>query len=405
MSKAETLTLYLNRAPYGGNIEGIRAATRAYFGKDPRRLPPAEAVLLVALPQSQETRRPDRAADAARKARNRVLMRLARSGVMDPGAGRATLREKVPSGRRACPALAPHLADRVVQEAPVSGVHRLTLKPLVNGIAFDEGLVHPETLTEDRPTAVGGYMPQNSDGQFRRTIRVREALQQSLNLPAGVLSDAIGPAVLMSHLRRAGLDPAVPGGRAGLAVDLGGVGVTLQDLVQLYAGLGRGGATIGLRYKQGSVSGEKGHRILSAGAAWQIEDILSGIVPPACAPRVQRAYKTGTSYGHRDAWAIGFDGRHVVRVWMGRADGTPVPGGFGGDLAARVLFDSFARIKPELEPLLAPPAGTLIVGNARLPVPLQKFKTREALFLPDRDAPVVAFPPTVRWSRRKACWC
>ncbi|MFA7434713.1 MAG: penicillin-binding protein 1C, partial [Gemmobacter sp.] len=137
--------------------------------------------------------------------------------------------------------------------------------------------------------------------------------------------------------------------------------------------------------------GAPGARVVSEVAAWQVGHILSGLAPPPGMPANRLAYKTGTSYGHRDAWAVGYDGRHVVGVWMGRADGTPVPGVFGADLAAPVLFQSFARIKPALDPLPPPPAATLLLGNAQLPQPLRRFRLRGAVAAP--DAPAVAFPP------------
>jgi penicillin-binding protein 1C len=105
------------------------------------------------------------------------------------------------------------------------------------------------------------------------------------------------------------------------------------------------------------------------------------------------AYKTGTSYGHRDAWAIGFDGAHVAGVWIGRADGTPVPGAFGGDLAAPILFEAFQRLKPKVDPLSAPPSETLIVSTAELPQPLRRFTGRDAVFQAAPDAPKLIFPP------------
>mgnify|MGYP001275997602 CR=1 FL=1 len=105
------------------------------------------------------------------------------------------------------------------------------------------------------------------------------------------------------------------------------------------------------------------------------------------------AYKTGTSYGHRDAWALGFDGTHVAGVWMGRPDGTPVPGAFGGEVAAPILFETFALLKSRLDRLPAPPPSTLIVGHAGLPDPLKHFRPRDAAFADDPDAPTVAFPP------------
>ncbi|OIQ64290.1 penicillin-binding protein 1C [mine drainage metagenome] len=132
---------------------------------------------------------------------------------------------------------------------------------------------------------------------------------------------------------------------------------------------------------------------MSSVAAWEVGDILAGMPPPPGAPSNRLAYKTGTSYGHRDAWAIGFDGTDVIGVWMGHADGTPVPGAFGGELAAPVLFQAFARLKTKLDPLGPPPPATLVVSNAELPLPLQRFRTRNAAFGLRPDAPSVAFPP------------
>ena len=462
LTKDQILTLYLNRAPFGCNVEGVRAATRAYFGKDPTRLTPAEAALLVALPQSPETRRPDRHPETAEAARARVLARMARQGVMSQNRAEAALREPVPRARRAFPALAPHLADRMRQDAPFQPVHRLTLdatlqralerlaaeairgrgerlsaailvvdhatgdvlasvgsaaytdtrregfvdmtralrspgstlKPLVYGLAFDDGLAHPETLIEDRPTDFSGYRPQNFDGQYRGTIPVRDALQLSLNIPVVALTEALGPERLVAHLRRAGADPVIPGGEAGLAVALGGVGVTLEDLSRLYAALARGGAPVQLRYDLAAQPDLTPRaRVLGPEAAWSVADILSGLAPPAGRPHMRLPYKTGTSYGHRDAWAVGFDGHHVVAVWMGRPDGTPVPGAFGAESAAPILFDAFQRLKPRMEPLPPPPPATLMVTNAELPQPLRRFRPRDAVFEAAPDAPQLAFPP------------
>lgn len=457
LSKDQILQLYLHLAPYGGNIEGLRAATLGWLGKEPRRLTPAEAALMVALPQSPAARRPDRGAAAAADARARVLARAQAAGLIDAETALAARREPLPTTRHPVPTLAPHLANRLrtadpqarriattldaglqarledlaaqavagqgdrLQVAIVLADHRSgeilasvgsaayaadarqgfvdmtqalrspgsTLKPLVYALAFDQGLAHPETLVQDSPADFGGYRPQNFDGQFRGTIRLRESLQLSLNIPVVALTDALGPARLLAALNRAGVQAQVPGGQPGLAVALGGVGVTLEGLVQLYAALARGGVALPLR---ATGDGAPGARIVSDVAAWQVADILSGLPPPPGAPDTRLAYKTGTSYGHRDAWAIGFDGRHVAGVWMGRADGTPVPGAFGGDLAAPILFQTFARLKPALDPLPPAPPATLIVSNAQLPSPLQRFRPRDAAFGPAPDAPAVAFP-------------
>ncbi len=382
------------------------------------------------------------------------------AGVLDADRVTAALTEPVPAQRRAFPALAPHLAERLRSAAPDAARHATTidaglqsalealaaravarqgerlsvailvadhrtgeilasvgaaewtddaragfidmtlaprspgstLKPFVYGLAFDEGLAHPETLIEDRPVVFGTYAPQNFDRMFRGTISMREALQMSLNIPVISLTEALGPARLMTSLRRAGVEPQLQG-QPGLAVALGGVGLSLRDLVQAYAGLARLGAPVALSELPGG-AGPLPKRLFGPEAAWGVANILAGLAPPPGAPANRLAYKTGTSYGHRDAWAIGFDGGHVAGVWMGRADGSPVPGAFGGDLAAPVLFQAFGILKPALDPLPPPPPATLILSNPRLPQPLRHFRPRDALFAAvSPDAPEVAFPP------------
>lgn len=460
LSKQQILTLYLTHAPYGGNLEGIRAATLAWFGKEPRRLTASQSALLVALPQSPERRRPDRAPDTARAARDRVLSRMTRQGVINADEMQMAQTEAIPRKMVPFAQLAPHLGDRMVagepetqrfdltidagvqirmerllRDATRQGGEQLsaamvvadyqtgevlasvgspayrdtrrlgfvdmtqalrspgsTVKPLIYGLAFDEGLVHPETLIHDGPVNFDGYAPLNFDGEFRGDVRVREALQLSLNIPVVKLTNELGAPRVMSALRRAGATPKLPGGVPGLAIALGGVGVTLQDLVQLYAGLAAGGQGLNLYVQLGEASSQQG-RLVSDVAAWQLMDILRGLAPPQGARSGVLAYKTGTSYGHRDAWALGWDGRHVIGVWMGRADGTPVPGVFGGSLAAPVLFEAFGRLKPDFEPLPPPPPATLVVSSAQLPQPLRRFRTRGAAFEEPSDAPQLLFPP------------
>ncbi|UWQ74553.1 penicillin-binding protein 1C [Leisingera sp. M658] len=460
LSKDGILTLYLTHAPYGGAAEGIRAAAYSWFGKEPKRLTPAEAALLVALPQSPERRRPDRFPEAASEARDRVLARMQRQGLLSEEQAEAARRTPLPHQMAAFPRLAPHLADRVKAQHPGKRQIRLTidsavqsrmqqllaeaarsttpslsaaliaadhqtgevlalvgspgysdaqrrgfvdmtqairspgstLKPLIYGLAFDQGLAHPETLIHDGPVNFAGYAPQNFDGEFRGDIRVRKALQLSLNIPVVKLTQELGPARVLASLRAGGAKPELPGGAPGLALSLGGLGISLQDMVQLYAGLASGGQGPALRMLQGETRTPAGH-LTSPEAAWQVADILRGLPVPAGVRRGTIAYKTGTSYGHRDAWAIGWDGHHVIGVWMGRADGTPVPGIFGGDLAAPVLFEAFGRLKPALDPLPPPPPATLIVSSAELPPPLQRFRPRDAAFSEPEDAPELIFPP------------
>jgi penicillin-binding protein 1C len=206
------------------------------------------------------------------------------------------------------------------------------------------------------------------------------------------LLDALGPARLLVALDRAGATAVVPGNQPGLATALGGLGISLTDMVQVYAAIARGGVALPLTVELDGTRAE-GQRLMSPSAAWQVADILAGLPPPPGAPQNRLAYKTGTSYGHRDAWAIGFDGRHVIGVWMGRADGTPVPGAFGADLAAPVLFRAFGRLKPALDPQAPPLPDTLLVSNAQLPPPLRHFRPRGAALEAPADAPAVTFPP------------
>ncbi|MBO6727520.1 MAG: penicillin-binding protein 1C [Rhizobiaceae bacterium] len=463
LSKDEILRRYLTLAPYGGNIVGVRAASLAWFGKEPRRLSVGEAALLVALPQSPEARRPDRHPINAKLARDRVLARMAYAGLMDTvEAARAAAVNIVPTGRYELPALAAHaadaarLADPAAQriELTIDGQvqHRLeavaaeaamrigdkvsvamlmadartgaiiaevgaadyfdaarngwvdltravrspgsTLKPFIYGLAFEEGLVAQQTLIEDRPADFAGYRPRNFDMAYMGDVSVREALQLSLNVPAIRLLDALGPTRLASRFRDTGVTPQLPPGeRPGLAMGLGGVGVTLRDLVQLYTALPNSGFAMPLHVKPAQ---PQPVRLLEPAANWQVADILSGVVPPSGAPEIGIAYKTGTSYGYRDAWSIGFDGRHVLGVWIGRPDGGPVPGISGFETAAPVLFDAFSRSGVAFVEHASPPPGAVRLSRADLPVTLRRFRSDdEAPVIPGivEASPRIVFPP------------
>lgn len=175
-----------------------------------------------------------------------------------------------------------------------------TLKPLVYGLAFDQGLAHPETLISDSPVMFGRYAPRNFDGAFRGDVRVRDALQLSLNIPVVRLTNELGPARLMTALRLAGSEPRLNGATPGLAISLGGVGLSLHDLVQVYTTLAAGG-TGPILHHDVLADARRTRRVLSETSAWQVSDILAGLAPPAGGATGALAYKTGTSYGHRDA--------------------------------------------------------------------------------------------------------
>jgi penicillin-binding protein 1C len=172
---------------------------------------------------------------------------------------------------------------------------------------------------------------------------------------------------------------------------LGGVGVTLSDLTMLYTGLARQGAAVPLVERQG-LAAAPARRLLDPVAAWYVGNILIGAPPPENAPHGRIAFKTGTSYGYRDAWAVGFDGRMTIGVWVGRPDGAPVPGLVGRAAAAPILFDAFARTGLAPEPLAVAPKGTVFAVNSKLPPPLQRFMPVVASG-EMAEPPRIMFPP------------
>jgi penicillin-binding protein 1C len=449
LTKDQILALYLELAPYGGNIEGIRAASLTYFGKEPRRLTLGEAALLVALPQSPEARRPDRSVNAARVAKDRVLDRFAALSRVPIDEISVAKAEMVPTGRRPMPMLAAHAADRAIGEGSTDNEVRLTidadlqksleeltrermrglaltlgpdvslamlvvdnkdgavvarvgspdyfdarragqvdltrtlrspgstLKPFIYGLGFEDGFVHPETLIDDRPIRYGAYAPQNFDFTFRGTVTVRAALQLSLNLTALAVLDRVGASRLTARLLSAGASLILPEGEApGLAIGLGGAGITLSDLVMLYSGVARLGTTLPVvdrLVERGSQAARDERRLMEPVAAWYVANILLGTPPPDNGVPGRIAFKTGTSYGYRDAWSVGFDGAHTIGIWVGRPDGAPVPGLVGRNAAAPILFDAFARLPSPPSALPRPPAGALMTTNAKLPPPLKHF--------------------------------
>ena len=462
LSKDEILDLYLTQAPFGGNLEGIRAAAIGYFGKEPKRLTLAEAALLVALPQSPERRRLDRHPQAAHAARDRVLARMVEDGVVSKDDAAQATALPVPRLRKPMPILAPHSSDaamatakdtplirltldsalqktlealardRAVAQGPNISVaiiavdnesgdvlarvgssdyfdeHRAgqvdmtravrspgsTLKPFIYGLAFEDGFVHPESLIDDRPIRFGSYAPENFDMTFQGTVPVRKALQLSLNVPAIALLDRVGASRLSSRLKQAGGNLVLPKDEApGLAMGLGGVGISLQDLAQLYAGLARLGAAKPLREIMLANDDREPLRLMDQAAAWQVGNVLLGTPPPENGVHNKIAFKTGTSYGYRDAWSVGFDGRVTIGVWVGRPDGAPVPGLVGRTAAAPILFDAFARTGKIPAGLLKAPKGVLIAGNAKLPLPLRRFRPVGELIRAGSDqTPRIQFP-------------
>jgi len=444
LDKRQILELYLTHAPYGGNIEGVRAASLAWFGKEPKSLNLAQGALLVALPQSPERRRPDRYRARAKTARDQVLARMAEGGFIAPGEVVRASSVPVRARRLALPAFAPHLAQQARRMRPQARSHQMTLsrpvqqalelvaseaakrlgpglsvammladahtgdvlaevgsagllearragwidmtgvprspgsalKPFIYALALEDGLVLPETLIEDRPASFDGYRPRNFDLTYQGDVSVRQALQLSLNVPAVRLLQATVPSRLLGRLRRAGVAPVLANNKApGLAIGLGGVGVTLKDIVQAYTVFANHGrsATLGDGVTEIPSAAAGGRVMFSPVATWHVADMLSGVAPPRGTARLPIGYKTGTSYGNRDAWSVGFDGRYVLGVWVGRADGAPLPDLNGITVAAPILFDGFVRSGLKLEALPPAPAGAVRIDAADLPVALRRF--------------------------------
>jgi penicillin-binding protein 1C len=466
LSKDEILTLYLTLAPYGGNLEGVRAASLAWFGREPAKLALAEAALLVALPQSPEARRPDRNPAEAETARNRVLERMQRAGLIPESEIARASRSAVNSGRLPMPDLAAHTAEQAqalrpqeqrlsltlmrgvqsrLEELALETASRLppklslamvladgktgeilasvgstgyhdagrsgaidmtravrspgsTLKPFIYGLAFEDAIADPETLIDDSPADFAGYRPRNFDRGYMGEVSLREALQMSLNVPAVRLLEAVGPQRLLSRLKRGGVTLDLPpGGAPGLAIGLGGAGISLRDLVQLYTAFANEGRAHALRDGVFPLAPTRlPHPVLDEKASWRVGQILSDVAAPQGAPRIPIAYKTGTSYGYRDAWAVGFDGRHVLGVWVGRPDASPVPGISGIATAAPLLFDGFVRAGLKAADFSPRPDGLVVRTRGQLPFALRKFGPRggPGLASSARDsAPSIVYPP------------
>ncbi|MDU7556348.1 MAG: peptidoglycan glycosyltransferase PbpC [Pseudomonas sp.] len=410
LSKAEILNLYLNRAPFGGTLQGVAAASWAYLGKSPQQLTRSEAALLAVLPQAPSRLRPDRHPERAQVARDKVLRRLAEYQVWPQGAVDEALEEPLLLAPRLEPSLAPLLARRLnrphspplirttldanrqrrledlllgwrarlpehtsaailVVETDTMAVRAYlgsvdindarrfghvdmisalrspgsTLKPFLYGMAMDAGLIHSESLLQDVPRRYGDYRPGNFSMGFSGPVSASSALALSLNLPAVQLLEAYGPKRFAADLRNGGVPLSLPAlAEPNLALILGGAGSRLEDLVSGYSALARGGKSANLRLQPQDELVER--RMLSPGSAWIIRRILSGQARPDRDPTaelVQRpslAWKTGTSYGFRDALAIGVGPRYLIGVWIGRPDGTPVPGQFGLASAAPLML-------------------------------------------------------------------
>ncbi|MBD8525349.1 penicillin-binding protein 1C [Pseudomarimonas arenosa] len=438
LSKQQILKLYLDRAPFGGTIEGVQAASFAYLGKPASRLSDAEAALLTVLPQAPSRLRPDRWPERARQARDKVIERMQTLGVWTAERAAAARQEPVVARQLDPPSLAPLLAQRLRGQAPLEPViqstidgelqrrleaqvaawsRRLppassaaallvslerqevlayvgtaafadreragfidmvqakrspgsTLKPFLYGMALDQGVIHSRSLLIDAPQDFDGYRPLNFDQRFRGPVDASAALQQSLNVPAVALLQALGPARFAAQLQGAGLRLRMPRGSAPhLAMILGATEVSLADLVMAYGSLGSDGHTRALRYRLDSPASLP-NPLISDGASWIVADALAS-TPDMEEARsyFNRAHlpdfavKTGTSYGFRDAWAVGSSSGVALGVWVGRPDGTPMPGHYGAISALPLLRQIFEGLPAELRRPARPRPATVAAAE------------------------------------------
>lgn len=453
-SKREILEAYLNIAPFGGNIQGVGAASRVYFGKPPDQLTVGEAMTLAVIPQQPERRAGQHGNEASLLgARSRLAaLWLAQSRHSDDDRRQVevpiVLRE-----RFSLPWLAPHFVDAVLADRNAHGatgrvdttldaglqreverqiarylqphqevglrnaaalvvdtrdmaikawvgsanywdtmIHGQVngvvskrspgsaLKPFVYALALDQGVLHPRTMLRDAPTSFGPYAPENFDGRFFGPISAEEALIRSRNVPAVWVASQLSQPTLYQFLQSAGIRDLKPEAFYGLALPLGGSEVTMEELAALYAMLANHGALRPLRSRVGEAT-TTGVPMLSAEASFVTLDMLRHNVRPddagAQPMRAQWpvAWKTGTSWGFRDAWTAGVVGPYVLVVWIGNFDGRGNPAFIGVDAAAPLFFrlaDSLNLSRPvDDAPAFVQPAGVshvaVCVGSGELP--------------------------------------
>ena len=467
-SKQEILGFWLTLAPYGGNLEGARAGAMTWLGHSARNLEPAEAALLVAIPRRPEALRPDRHAGAAKRLRDRILRadggeiahirarppkhaRQAVAVLKGPARVVATLDlplqmalERLATERlRRLPERASlaflvlDIHTREIRAAVSGGEDPLeakagaldltrairspgsALKPFIYAMAFEDGIAGPETRLDDLPRRFGTYAPEDFDRGFAGAVTAAEALRRSLNLPAVALLEEVGPARFLARVKLAGVALRLPPGAApSLPLALGGVGTSLRDMAGLYAALASDGAAGKPRLTADTPKGGGpwgGGPFLQERAAAAIANVLTQPLPDSGLPGI--AWKTGTSWGGRDSWAFGFDRAHVVGVWIGRPDGTPLPGATGRSLALPLLARVFDVLPaaprdppPPVKPmtaatpsaasalrLLFPPPGAVLSGDG--PVTLRVMGGRRPLTFLVNGAPLEADP-----ARREVSW-
>ncbi|TEW55358.1 penicillin-binding protein 1C [Psychromonas sp. RZ22] len=234
-----------------------------------------------------------------------------------------------------------------------------TLKPLLFALAIDDNLIHSQSLLADVPRANSRYRPGNFAKGFDGPVTASDALQRSLNIPFVQLIEAYGEQKFVNKLAHVLHPLDIPGNKANASIILGGAGISLQSLVALHSSFADQGRVKPLIFEDDSDSSNKhinnqknqlqyqpqGRQLMSEAAAWITWKTLTGVMPPeqfnwgySKAVRPQLAWKTGTSWGSRDTWAIGSTKQYTIGVWVGKPSGEPLKGALGVTTAAPVLF-------------------------------------------------------------------
>jgi penicillin-binding protein 1C len=418
-SKDEILQLYVNLAPYGGNLEGVKSASLLYFKKSPDHLSLAEITALSIIPNRPSSLLLGKHNDLIIKERNKWLLWFAREKLFTEKQIEDALHEPITASRGEIPGFIPHLSYKLksiggdiiktnidlntqkkvenlvmtytselhlknirnaavvvidntnrkvicyvgsadfndsADEGQVNGAAAIrepgsTLKPLLYGLCIDEGLMTPKMMIADVAVNYDGYAPENYDKKFNGFVTMEYALEHSLNIPAVRSLRVLGKEKLIHALSLCDFKQIRKDqNKLGLSMILGGCGTSLEELTGLYAALASDGVYIRPAYTQAD-STRSETRVISTAADFMINETLSKINRPdfpltwestTHLPKI--AWKTGTSYGRKDAWSIGYDKHFTVGIWVGNFSGAGIPELSGANIATPLLFKIFNTI-------------------------------------------------------------
>jgi penicillin-binding protein 1C len=220
------------------------------------------------------------------------------------------------------------------------------LKPFIYALAMEQGLIHPLSILHDAPRSFGSYNPENFDREFAGPIRATDALARSRNIPAVTLASELAHPTLYQFLLQAGIRLPHDEMFYGLALPLGGAEVTMQDLIKLYGALANDGMLQPL-VSQLHAPAQPKRRVLSPEAAFLTLEMLRTARPEIADPAQAEPifWKTGTSNGYRDAWAVGVFDHYILAVWVGNANGRSNPVLVGRTCAAPLLFQAIDSLR------------------------------------------------------------